>query len=152
MSNYTEALSWAAGYCSKSEHCKADVLPKLEKYELSNDDIQKLLAYLQKEGYLNEHRYAKAYALDQFRFHRWGRIKIRYALQQKNLPSEAIAEALSAISESDYKRVLSDLLKEKYQKTQAQNDYELAAKMLRFAYSKGFEPEYVKQCMDISDD
>lgn len=166
MSNFSEALAWAAAYCSRSEHCRADVFPKLEKYELSQGELEKLFAYLSREEFLNESRYAKAYALDQFRFHRWGRIKIRYALQQKHLSDECITEALCAISENQYQKVLCDLLKEKLrsyregpkkisgsssarEKKDEQNSYELTQRMFRFACGKGYEPENVKQCMAI---
>ena len=68
MSNYSEALSVAAGYCSLAEHCISDVVEKVKRFELTSDDQVKLIKRLIDEGYLNESRYVKAFVNDKFRF------------------------------------------------------------------------------------
>ena len=146
MSAYNDALSWAAAYCSKSEHCAADVLAKLDKYELSPVETQRLIAYLEQA------RYARSYAMDQFRFAHWGRLKIAQALRMKRISDQNIQNALEEIPHEEYMQVLRHLLQEKQKKITAKNDYEYTMKLLRFAYGRGFEPEYIRQCINFSDD
>ncbi|MDD4922436.1 MAG: regulatory protein RecX, partial [Bacteroidales bacterium] len=113
MSNYSEALAFAAAYCSASEHCRSEVLDKTARFELSKDEELKLIQRLQQEGFLDEKRYIRAFVSDRFRFNKWGRIKIRYLLRQKGVSAELIEEGLEAIPEEDYQEMLLTLLKQK---------------------------------------
>lgn len=152
MSAYNDALLWATSYCSRSEHCAADVLSKIDKYELNPSQTEQLLAYLKQEKYIDEKRYARAYALDQFRFAQWGRLKIAQALRMKHIHDSDIQDALQEIPQDEYLDVLKNLLLKKQKQMSAKTPYELTMKLLRFAYSRGFEPEHIRQCMTISDD
>lgn len=147
MSNYTEALTTAAGYCSMAEHCVTEVVEKLKRFELTSEEQSKLLKRLIDEGYLNEGRYVKAFVKDKFRFGKWGRIKIRYALRQKGLDSTLIEEALSEIPDEDYLEILTDLLRSKKRSTKAKSTYELRGKLLRFAAGRGFELDQAGSCL-----
>lgn len=147
MSNYTEALASAAGYCSLAEHCISEVVEKLKKFELTSEDQAKILRRLQDEGYLNESRYVKAFVKDKFRFSKWGRIKIRYALRQKGISAMLAEEGLSEIQETDYQEMLIDLLRQKKRSIKANSSYELRGKLLRFVAGRGFELEQAGACL-----
>lgn len=147
MSNYSEALAATAGYCSLAEHCISEVVEKLKRFELTSEDQFKLIKYLQEEGYLNESRYVKAFVKDKFRFSKWGRIKIRYALRQKGISSSLIDEGLTEIAEDDYLEVIADLLRQKKRSIKANSPYELRGKLLRFAAGRGFELDQASNCL-----
>lgn len=147
MSNYSEALASAAGYCSMAEHCIAEVVEKLKQFELTTEDQAKLLRRLQDEGYINENRYVKAFVKDKFRFSKWGRIKIRYALRQKGISASLADEGLSEILEEDYREMLADLLRQKKRLVKANSPYELRGKLLRFAAGRGFELDQAGACL-----
>jgi len=147
MSNYSEALASAAGYCSLAEHCISEVVEKLKRFELTSEDQAKLLRRLQDEGYLNESRYVKAYVKDKFRFSKWGRIKIRYALRQKGISATLADEGLSEIQEEDYREMLTELLRQKKRSVKANSPYELRGKLLRFAAGRGFELDQAGACL-----
>ncbi len=151
MDGYKEALSWAAAYCSRSEHCRSEVLKHLERYELSAEEQSRLVERLEEEGYLDELRYARAFVSDQFRFHQWGRLKIRQGLQIKKISDAVIEEAMAVISEPDYVETLSKLLHTKIKHISAENTYEMSAKLMRFAYGKGYEIDTVRKCIDMSE-
>lgn len=147
MSNYTEALSAAAGYCSMAEHCISEVVEKVRRFELTPDEQSKLIKRLVDEGYLNESRYVKAFVKDKFRFGKWGRIKIRYALRQKGIPVFLLEEGMAEIQEEDYLELLTDLLRQKKRSTKANSPYELRGKLLRFAAGRGFELDQAGKCL-----
>jgi len=147
MSNYSEALATAAGYCSMSEHCISEVVEKTRRYELTVEEQATLIRHLMGEGYLNENRYVKAFVKDRFRYNKWGRIKIRYMLRQKGLSSSLIEEGLSEIQEEEYMEMLTDLLRQKKRSTKANSSYELRGKLLRFAAGRGFELDQAGVCL-----
>lgn len=147
MSNYSEALAYAASYCSMAEHCISEVVEKLKRFELTSEDYSKLIKRLQDEGYLNETRYVRAFVKDKFRFSKWGRIKIRYALRQKGILASLAEEGLSEIDEEEYRELLTDLLRQKKRTIRANSPYELRGKLLRFAAGRGFELEQAGTCL-----
>jgi len=147
MSKYSEALASAAGYCSLAEHCLSEVIEKLKKFELSSEEEAKLIRRLQDEDYLNESRYVKAFVKDKFRFSKWGRIKIRYALRQKGISATLADEGLSEIQEDDYQEMLTDLLRQKKRSIKANSPYELRGKLIRFAAGRGFELDQAGACL-----
>lgn len=155
MSNYSEALAFAAAYCSSAEHCKTEILEKTEKFELSPDEKNLLIQRLIQEKFLDEKRYVRAFVRDRFRFNKWGRIKIRYMLRQKAIPSDLIEEGIETLSEEEYLDMLLTLLKQKKPTVKSKSNYELRGKMLRFGSGRGFEPSLISLClkkMDIEED
>ena len=105
-----EALHRAAALCSSSEHCIADIREKLSRWGIGEPDARTIVERLVQERFIDEGRYAIAFAKDKFRFSGWGRIKIRYALQQKRIGNSDIVNALSLIDEEAYTTRLADLL------------------------------------------
>lgn len=147
MSNYSEALAFAAAYCSASEHCKSEVLDKTVKFGLDQEEQAKLIQRLQQEGFLDERRYVRAFINDRLRFNKWGRIKIRYMLRQKGISAEFTQEGLESIVEEDYLDMLLTLLKQKKPSIKSKSNFEMREKMLRFAAGRGFEPSLISQCL-----
>lgn len=150
MDNYAKAIQWARHYCSRAERCSDEVLNKLGKYELDDVATKRLIEELREGDFLNEARYAGAYVADQFRFNRWGRIKIRYMLRGKNIPEALIQEALDQLSPTEYMEVLKTLIQKKQAQFAGLPDKEKHAKLMRFAYSRGFEPNLINQCLESS--
>lgn len=139
-----EAIAKAAALCSKKEYCVSEIRAKLDKWEVSDPDA--VLDYLQKEKYIDESRYASAYVRDKFRFNKWGRIKIRHHLKQKRVPIQLIDSAIEKeINEENYVALLKQLLDMQRKKVKGTTDYEISAKLYRFAYSRGFEAELISE-------
>lgn len=134
-----EALHRAAALCSASEHCIADIRQKLTRWGIGNNDAQSIVDRLVQERFIDENRYAVAFAKDKFRFSGWGRIKIRYTLQQKQISDSDIAEALAVIDEGQYTARLLDLLKTRAHPLADEDPESRRAKLFRFAASRGFE-------------
>jgi regulatory protein len=147
MNPFEEALGYAARYCSQAEHCKSEILEKISRYELTQEEQASLIRRLEVDNYLNESRYVKAFVKDKFRFSKWGRIKIRYALRQKGISGELAEEGFSILSEASYEEMLCDLLRQKKRTLKASSFYELRGKLLRFAAGRGFEIELAGKCL-----
>lgn len=143
-----EAYNKAATYCSRCEHCPAEVNEKLRTWGVVDEELrQRIICRLMEERYIDEARFCRSFANDKFRFNHWGRQKIVLYLTQKRLPRHLIDEAVAEISDDDSLSAAEALLKKKMESTKADTPYELYAKLMRFAASRGIEPDIAHQAL-----
>lgn len=135
---YEQALNRLAAYCSRAERCRADIRKKCQAWELPDEEQARLIARLEKERFLDEARYARAFVNDKSQYSRWGANKIRYALKLKGIPSLAIDEALSGIDREASREQLKQLLQQKQRTVKGKDAYEIRQKLIRFALGRGF--------------
>ena len=134
-----EALHRAAALCSSAEHCTADIREKLARWGVTEADSRTIIDRLVQERFIDEQRYAVAFVKDKFRFSGWGRIKMRYALQQKRIDGSDIDHALATLDEEQYNDRLLELLQAKSRSIRNDDPEARRAKLFRFATSRGFE-------------
>jgi regulatory protein len=84
---------------------------------------------------------------DKFRFNKWGKIKISYALKQKGLSNDLITAALATIDDGEYEEMLASLLKTKLAGLKYEFEYEKQGKLFRFAQSRGFENNVIERVL-----
>jgi regulatory protein len=136
-------LNKAIKYCTYQERSQQEVRDKLYELGLHRTEVEQGIAHLVSENYLNEQRFAIAYAGGKFRIKEWGRIKIKLALKQKKVSDYCIRKALEEISSSDYKKTLSKVLTSKSKDVKEKNPLKKKYKVAQYAISRGFEPELV---------
>lgn len=127
-----------AGLCAKSEQCEFDIVKKLRAKQLSVGDIYWVLQELRERKFVDNARFAAAYARDKVRFSSWGRLKIRAGLASKRIFGTEAANALNAIDQQDYEAAVARAAKAKA----AQLDLttkEDRIKLYRHLLSRGFE-------------
>ena len=142
------ACSKAEAYCSASEHCRKDVLVKLQQWGAPEDAWESILEHLQNEKYIDEFRYAVSFVRDKYRFNQWGRIKIGQALRVKDISAAHVAEAMKEIDEEEYHAILLALIRKKARSVKASSAYERQGKLVRFAASHGYEIGDILQCIE----
>jgi regulatory protein len=130
-------------YCSYQERSIREVENKLKSLTLQKKLIPEMIKRLQKEGYLNEGRFAKAYAAGKFRQNKWGRQKIEFELKIRGIPELMILEGLSVIDEEEYRKVLKNLIVRKYNEIKSGENENIWEKIINFAYGKGYESELI---------
>ena len=81
-------------YCAYQERCCAEVREKLYLFAVSKPEAEEIISRLKEENYLNEERFATQFAGGKFRIKQWGKIKIAYALKQKQVDDSLIKKAL----------------------------------------------------------
>lgn len=107
------------------------------------------MAQLVEENYLNEERFAKQYAGGKFRMNQWGRVKIKYALRQKQVSEYSIKKGLKEISESDYKKTLQKLAEQKLKTLKNEsNVFSKRKKLQDYLLQKGYEGELVREVVN----
>ncbi len=144
-----KALTKLMDFCARGEKCTKDVKDKLKRWELTEEQIDAIIRQLQEQKFIDDSRYALAFANDKNRFNFWGKTKIRYHLQSKGITSELIRAALNEINEEEYQVQLEDMLRKKIRgMIPIEDPYQAKAKLVRFAASRGFEAELIFSTLD----
>lgn len=147
-----EALKRVTAYCAAAEHCRAEVSERLQKWGIAYEAIDRIIAQLETEKYINEERYCRAFVNDKFRFEKWGKIKIGQGLYMKKIPSDVAWRYLNEIEQEEYLTVLRGLIDSKRKSVRGNDDFEVNRKLIRFAMSRGFEIRDIKYCIEVPDE
>ncbi|SEV96060.1 regulatory protein [Prevotella sp. khp7] len=147
-----EAYLRLAALCAQAEHCEQEMRDKMRRWGLDEAAQDKVVERLTKERYIDEERYARAFVKDKIRYNKWGRRKVQQALWMKHISDDIQQQVLDEIDEKEYLDVLRPLLKQKRKSIKAESDYELNQKLVRFALSRGFGFDIIRQCLDVNED
>ena len=143
-----QALQKLRHYCGYQERCHSEVKQKLYDLGINKKDHDELMATLIEEKYLDEERFALAFAGGKFRIKQWGRVKIKYELRQKQVSEYSIKKALKQIGEADYLALLKQLATEKYKGLKNEQHLVRRKKTMDYLLQKGFELELIIKMAD----
>lgn len=135
--------------CSRREYCMSDILKKAAT-ALDGDRYAaaKVLDVLVSEKYVDDLRYATAYAREKAMIAGWGETKIRYMLSTKRIDRALVDQALTEIDSSKADSRLQKLLENKARTLKA--DPQIRLKLLRFALGRGYQyDDVVRVLQDI---
>ena len=139
-----QALQKSKEFCVYRERCHSEVKEKIYGLGLHQKEVDEILSTLIAENFLNEERFAIQYAGGKFRINQWGRVKIKYALRQKQVSDYCIKKALSSIAEKDYMQTIQKLSDQKRKTLKREkNVLIIKRKLLTFLLQRGFEGELV---------
>ena len=140
-----DALKKIKHYCAYQERCHSEVKEKLYSFGLYKQQVENILSKLIEDNYLNEERFAIAFAGGKFRMKHWGRKKIEYELRQKQVSTFCIKLALKAIDEEDYHSSLLKLATAKWNSVSDEVVYARVAKTYAYLLQKGYESSLIQQ-------
>lgn len=148
----TQARKKLEWYCAYQERCHSEVKEKLYNYGLFPNEVDQIVAYLITENFLNEERFAEAYASGKFRIKHWGKIKIKQGLKQRHISDYCIKKALNAIDVEEYFEVLKKVAEKKFKSiketkgvSKSQKEYQKKMKLMSYLLSRGFENDLVSE-------
>jgi regulatory protein len=145
------ALEKAGHYCAYQERSQQEVRDKLYEWGLWPATIENIIARLIGDGFLNEERFAKAYATGKFRQKAWGKIKIKQGLKLKRLPDVLIKKALNNINYDDYLETLRIIIEKKAALLNESNAYKRRYKLQQYALGRGFESDLITEVLKDSE-
>ena len=149
---YEIALQRLTALCASAEHCEYEMMEKMRKWEVEESDRERIMAYLRQAKFVDDERYARAFVSDKVRYNKWGRRKVEQGLWAKHISEDIRQRVLNEVDDSQYKLVLTDLLKSKRRSIKAADGYEMNRKLIKYALSRGFDYSIIKQCLDYDDD
>ena len=129
--------------CSKREYCVRDVRDKaLKALEGDASAADEVVASLVQDKYVDEVRYAVAFAREKAHLTGWGPLKISMALSAKGIPREVIKAALEDAADDEAMARLEALLRAKARTVEGEADAKL--RLIRFALQRGYNYDQVK--------
>jgi regulatory protein len=134
----------AEAYCASAEHCISEIRSKLQQWEATDEQCDTIIAHLLHTNYINEQRYCHAFAHDKVAYQGWGKLKIRAHLYAKQLPAEAITQALDNIDENEYQKTLEHVISSKKRSLKS-TDSTAREKLIRFCLQRGFTYEEISK-------
>lgn len=140
-------LNRLMGQCSRREYCEADILKKAMK-ALENDRAasMQVLGQLKRYAFVDDVRYAAAYAREKSSISGWGVRKIVFALRGKGVAAEAVEAAVQGLDAEEAEARLLKVLQTKARALKDTPDKNL--KLLRFALSRGYDYEKASRIID----
>lgn len=129
--------------CARSEQCSHEVLTKLATWGISPAIAEKILRRLKANRFVDDDRYARAFARDKVVYNRWGRIKVRQALIAKRIGRDTIDDALAEVTDEEYRGALAEVLRAKARGFGRPLSFDDKQRLLRHAASRGFEPSLI---------
>ena len=137
---YRAALDRTRRLCASRECCVHDIITRLRSWKMvPENQEEKIISSLQAEKFIDEARYAAAFARDKLRYNKWGRIKIAYHLKMKSIPPDIINEALQQIDEEEYVETAGKIVMALLRTKKGAGKAAITAKVISSMQSKGFE-------------
>lgn len=142
------ALEKIRHYCGYQERNHREVREKLFSMGLYAQQVEEIIGSLISDNFLNEERYALAFAGGKFRMKGWGKVKIRYEMKQQGISDYCIKKALQSIDEEAY----ADMLQKHFQLKAAtlkseKNHFIKKTKIRNFLLQKGYESDLINELL-----
>lgn len=143
---FEKCLSRLQKLCSKAEYCRSDIYRKaLKDLEGDTAAAQEVVQKLVQERYVDDARYASAFAREKSSLQGWGPVKIRYMLKGKGVGEADIASGLADISDEAAYAKLVKLLQAKARTLEGDPQFKL--KLIKFGLSRGYEYSEVEEAI-----
>lgn len=138
-----QALIKAQMSCAYQERCQQEMRDKLYEWGLYSNDVENIIANLVTDNFLNEERFAKAFAGGKFRIKKWGRIKIKIELKKRKISDYCIKRAMEEIDDKSYISTMNDIIRKKLKENPKGKEQVRNYKAAQYAISRGFEGDLV---------
>ncbi|MFC4274681.1 recombination regulator RecX [Achromobacter aloeverae] len=137
----------AVGFLSRREYARPELARKLAAYAEADDDLEKVLDDLEREGWLSTERYAQS--LVHRRAERQGTARIVQELRAKGVTEAQVGELQQDLRATEYQRARV-VWEKRYGERPA--DRAAYAKQARFLAGRGFAHDVIRRILGESDD
>lgn len=138
------ALQRLMEICSRKEKSVLEVMKKITSWGLAAE-AGKIINTLKEQSFINEERFARAFANDKLKFNKWGKIKIQYMLKQHAIADSILENVLSEIDTEEYYTILHTELKKKQAALKKLSSFQLRAKLYTFGQQRGYEADVLNR-------
>lgn len=141
------ALEKLKNWCAYQERSQFEVRNKLYEYGVYKEDAENIITQLIQENFLNEERFAIAFARGKFRIKHWGKIKIRIELKQHKVSDYCIKKTLNQIDGNEYFATLEKIIEKKKSEIKETNKIKKHYKIIKYAMSRGYEQDLIMEAI-----
>lgn len=143
-----EALQSLMRLCARAEKSTGDARRLMRSWGVAEAEQQGVVDRLVALRFIDNSRYAEAYAREKSGLAGWGPRKIAMQLRAKGVERDIVERVLATMDDDSQLKRLTERLQRKMRTTKAANDYELRGKLLRYAMSLGYDYELAKELTD----
>lgn len=129
-------------YCAYQERCHKEVIEKLKNLGMFQTAIDHIVNHLLEHNFLNEERFAKAFARGKHKFKHWGKRRIEQELKFRDISAYNIKTALKEIEE-DYLSNFYNLADHKWETIAETALEKKKKKWIDFLIRKGYETNLI---------
>ncbi|CAN5438869.1 regulatory protein RecX [soil metagenome] len=138
-----QATIKAQNSCAYQERCQQEMRDKLYEWGLYSNDVENIIANLISDNFLNEERFAKAFAGGKFRIKKWGRVKIKIELKKRKISDYCIKKGMQEIDDEEYIKTLKGVIAKKSKEIKGGKEQVRNYKVAQYAMSRGFESDLI---------
>ncbi|MEI6021373.1 MAG: regulatory protein RecX [Bacteroidota bacterium] len=143
-----EALVKMQNWCAYQERSQFDVRKKLQTLKIPANQIDDLIVMLIEDNFLNEERFAMAFAGGKFRIKHWGKQKIKNELRKHKVSDYCINKALAALGDENYELELHRLIEKKLAQSKQSDRRKLYYSVMNYLFSKGYESDKISKALN----
>ena len=147
-----EAQLRLSSLCAKAEHCSGEIAEKMQNWGLEEEAKERIINQLIKEKYIDDERFTQSFVNDKITYNKWGRRKIEQALYQKRIAKDISNKILDDVPDEEYIKILHPLLTNKMKTITGRSDYERSMKLIKYAMSRGFDMNIIRECIDNAEE
>ncbi len=141
----------AEHYCAYQERSQQEVRDKLYEWGQYPSVVENIISQLISANFLNEQRFALAYATGKFRQNGWGKVKIKQGLKLKRVSDPLIKKALNNIDGDEYLAMLKRLIEKKAALVKEKDAFKRHFKLHQYLLSRGFESDLIREVLNNYD-
>jgi regulatory protein len=130
-------------YCAYQERCHQEVHQKMIELKIPFEQKDALLVHLIENNFLNEERFAQAFARGKHRIKKWGKNRIVQELKLRKISPIIIKKAILEIDETQYKSDFEQLANKYWEEVKEKNLNKKKSKVMGFLIRKGYETDWV---------
>lgn len=131
-------------YCVYQERCHKEINQKLYEMRMIPEAVDLIIHHLLQHNFLNETRFAQAFARGKFRTKKWGKIRIVKELKMRQISKFNIQIALKEIPDSEYFETFETLAEKRLQQLISEKDLQKKRKKLAdYLFYRGWESDLV---------
>lgn len=135
------------GICMKKECCSSEIQKKaVSALDGDEEAAKRVLSSLIEDRFVDDARYAAAFAREKSSLTGWGPAKIRYALMMKGIERGTISSALEEIDADAASAKLDRLLTAKCKSLKG--DPYIKFKLIKYALSRGYGYDVVEPAVE----
>ena len=134
-----KARNYISFLLSKRFYTKKEIVDKLKMKKYEPEIISEVVKEFEEEGFLNDKRYARAYAADSVNFKSAGKRFVQMKLLQKGVEKDIIEGALEyAYKDTDEFKLAYELAERRYKNYRKKDKVKEAKRMQGFLVRKGY--------------
>lgn len=148
---YYDAYNKTLSYILKHQRALSEVIEYLDKFEISDNEKNKIIDKLKSNGLINDIQYVRSYISDSINLSKDGPNKIKKYLLDKNIDEIVIDEELSKIDEDILIDKVLKYIKKKFDSNTKYSKYQLKQKISLELINLGYDKDLIDSLINNFD-